>query len=145
MVGPGRYSGILIELFFHLLSDNVFFYLRVIYFIGLSVSHIRVSAVFPGRFCCSKKKNSPFLRVLRIMLCYENVIVMLMSLEVGKNSGTAILFLSAIIYALIVFFLYNLFSPPRYSELVRNTLLAQYPTPILDIELLITQHMGNIF
>lgn len=110
----------------HLFSENVFIYLRVIYFIGLSVSQIRVYAVFPGRFYGRTNKKSPFLGVLLIMLFDENVIVVLMSLEAGKNSGTAILFLPAIIYAPIVFVIE--FVPSSMILWIgKNTLLVWVP------------------
>lgn len=55
------------------------------------------------------------------MLFYMKVTVMLMSLDVGKNPGTAILLISAIIHALIGF-LYTLFPPSIILyELVRDT------------------------
>lgn len=50
-------------------------------------------------------KNSQFLRVLPVMLFYENVTAMLMSLEVGMNSSTAVLFISAIRYIINGFFI----------------------------------------
>lgn len=83
--------------------------------------------------------------MLLIMLFYEKVTVMLMSLEVGKNSGTAILLISAVLYAFIGFFIHFLLPSIMIYELIRNTiLLAEYPTSTLEIWLLITQHMNTI-
>lgn len=85
-------------------------------------------------FVATKHKKSQFLRVLLIMLFYENVIVMLMSLEVGKNSGTAILLISAVLHAFIGFFIDFLLPSIMIYELIRNTiLLAEYPTSTLEI------------
>lgn len=80
------------------------------------------------------KIKSQFLRVPLIMLFYENVTVMLMSLEVSMTSCTAVLFTSAIMYAINGFFMYFVpFSMMLYS-LVRNTIcLVEYLTSALEI------------
>lgn len=51
-------------------------------------------------FAAVKTKKSQFFRLFLIMLFYDKGTIMLMSLEIGMNSGTAILFVSVIIYAI---------------------------------------------
>lgn len=54
------------------------------------------------------------------MLFYENVIVMLMSLEVGMNFGFVILFIFVIMYIIYGFFVDFVFFFMIIYELVRN-------------------------
>ena len=51
-------------------------------------------------FAAAKNKKSHFFRMFLIMQFYEDSTVMLMSLEAGMTSTTAILFVSFIIYAI---------------------------------------------
>ena len=62
-------------------------------------------------FAAVKNKKSQFFRVFLIMLFYEKGTIVQMSLEIGMNSGTAILFVSVIIYA-INDFLIDFVPPP---------------------------------
>ena len=54
-------------------------------------------------FAAAKNKKSHFLRMFLIMQFYEDSSVMLMNLEAGMTSRTAILFVSFIIYAIKIF------------------------------------------
>lgn len=68
------------------------------------------------------------------MLFYENVTVRLMSLEVGKNSGTAILLISAVTYAFLSFLIdFVPLSTIRY-ESVRNTNYSFGRIPKINIK-----------